>query len=125
MKAKVLIFLSFLCSSLVCLQGEETSVEMEMPLTELEAIDQLIEVSRENLKNQELLKELLIEYKKAQEVYFKNPEDRKAASKMVVLAKKVLSQIEENHLKHLFKERFISELTMLSQMANKKQAGRS
>ncbi len=87
---------------------------------EIAMLDNLIDVTQQNLENQKNLRHLVKEYQKIQDLYLQNPDDKEALYRMVKIAYKTLGNIKENHLTHLFDSDFISELSLLSQVASKR-----
>jgi hypothetical protein len=89
-------------------------------VSDMQALDHLIEMTQKSLDQQRALKNMLIEYQKLQEFFFKNDQDKEVMFRMVKTAHKLLETIKENHLLHLFNADFLSELTLFSQIATKK-----
>lgn len=87
---------------------------------EIKTLDNLIEISQKNLENQRALKSMIVDYKKIQEQFLRNDQDKELMFRMVRQAHRVLETIKENHLTHLFRKEFLSELTLFSQIAVKK-----
>jgi hypothetical protein len=95
-------------------------LQKESGLTELARLDHLIEATTKSLDNQRKLREILIEYKQVEKLYLKNPEDKNLLFRFIKMAYQLLNSIKDNHLEHTFSPEFINELTLLSQIANKK-----
>jgi hypothetical protein len=87
---------------------------------ELAMLDNLIDVTKQNLENQKNLRQMIQQYMTIQEVYIKNPDDKEVLYRMVKVAHRTLDNIKQNHLTHLFDADFISELSLMSQIANKR-----
>lgn len=87
---------------------------------ELARLDNLINTTQQNLQNQESLRKLIVAYQNIQNQYLQNTEDKESLFHMVKAAHKVLENIKQNHLTQIFDPKFISELTLFSQIANKR-----
>jgi uncharacterized membrane-anchored protein len=87
--------------------------------TELTKMDNLIEVTKQNLESQKHLKELVKEYLQVQKIYMQNTSDKQNGYRMVKKAQQVLDKIKENHLTQAFDQDFLSELTFFANIANK------
>lgn len=87
---------------------------------ELTMLDNLIEVTQQNLERQEALRELVKEYQKVHDQYMKNIDDKELLYGLIKKAYRLLENIKESHLEHAFAPEFISELTVFSQVAAKR-----
>jgi hypothetical protein len=87
---------------------------------QLSTLDHLIEMTKLSLKNQQALRQQIQDYQKIQELYLQNTHDNDLLFRMVKLAARILESIKENHLAQNFDTEFISELTLFSQIANKR-----
>lgn len=97
------------------------AIEHSDPIAnELQTLDRLINATQTSLEKQRELKSAIADYQKLQELYLKNDQDRELLFRMVKSAHKILNEIKENHLLHVFSPDFISELTLFSQVASKK-----
>jgi hypothetical protein len=88
--------------------------------TELERLDTLIQATQQSLDGQKKLREKILDYKKAQELYLKAPNDNDLLLRLVKSAHRTLEAIKENHLAQTFDPEFINELTVLSQPITKR-----
>lgn len=87
---------------------------------ELARIDTLIQATQKSLENQKKLRERIVEYQKIQDLYLLYPDDNEILFRMVKSAYRTLEAIREYHLIQTFDPDFISELTILSQVATKR-----
>lgn len=87
---------------------------------EIARLDSLILATRQSLEGQQKLREKIIEYKKIEEFYLKQPDDNEILFRLVKSAHRTLEAIKENHLLQTFDPEFIDELTVLSQAATKR-----
>lgn len=87
---------------------------------ELQSIDNLIEVTQENLERQKHLKVLVKEYLQVREHFIENMDDNQLALRMLALANQLSEEIENQHLLHLFDQEFIGELHICNQISQKK-----
>ncbi len=86
---------------------------------ELGKIDNLIEVTKQNLESQKHLRELAKDYLQAQKVYMQNTQDKQNGFRMVKKAEVLLEKIKENHLTQAFDQEFLSELSFFASIATK------
>lgn len=87
---------------------------------ELARLDSLIQATQQSLESQKKLRERIVEYQRIQDAHFQHPGDNEVLFRMVKCAYQTLKIIEENHLEQTFDPDFISELTILSQVATKR-----
>lgn len=95
----------------------EDPISMEGELT---VIDHLIQASDANLVKQKQIKEEILAYQKALQTYINNSGDKETVLKVAFKAEKLLNDINQAHLTETFSADFISELTVFSQIAQKK-----
>lgn len=88
--------------------------------TELGRLDMLILATQQSLESQRKLREQIAEYQKIQEYYLKHSQDNEVLFRMIKSAHMTLNTIKENHLEQTFDPDFISELTIISQVAKKR-----
>ncbi|CCB85381.1 putative uncharacterized protein [Parachlamydia acanthamoebae UV-7] len=94
------------------------SIESEAnPLAQL---DHVIKASEELSQQQKQLKELLTEYVRMQNEYIHNQQDREMLFRLVKVAYKAQTLIEETHLSHAFPPEFLKELSLFSQVGAKR-----
>lgn len=91
-----------------------TSVENELSM-----LNNLIDVTKENLSLLEQCKKHVIDYISLQEKYAQNTENEKLTFQMVMSADQLLEEIKELHLTQAFDQEFLSELTFFSKVASK------
>lgn len=87
---------------------------------QLAMVDDLIFMTQQTLKGEQEIKSLIAEYQNIQEAYLKCPDDKEQTVKMVRMAHRVLTKIQDNHLTQQFDPDFISELALFSKIATKK-----
>jgi hypothetical protein len=92
---------------------------------EMGALDNLIAATEKNLARQRELKKYLIEYKEGLALYLKNSSNKEVIYKTAKIASRVLELIKENYLLNTFEADFISELTLFSQIAEKRGLSKS
>lgn len=87
---------------------------------ELKRLNNLIVITEKNLKNQQNLKQLFLDYQTQQLNYLQNSQDKEVTLQMVKSAHLLLEGIKANHLLQTFDTEFISQLTFFSQFALKR-----
>lgn len=128
LKAITVIFFILGCSFLPLCYGEIASAKSLSPIkdpaaligNELARLDTLIDATQQSLDSQKKLRERIVEYKKIQDLYLKNSQDNEILFRMIKSAYRTLESIKEEHLTQTFDPDFISELTLLSQIATKR-----
>jgi hypothetical protein len=101
------------------------AVEPSLMEEEMGALDNLIAATEKNLARQRELKKYLIEYKEGLALYLKNSSNKEVIYKTAKIASRVLELIKENYLLNTFEADFISELTLFSQIAEKRGLSKS
>lgn len=96
------------------------SISVQEPHDEVARIDQLIKGTEESLVRLKSLKALLVQYKQAETIAVKNPNDTDNLLKLVNLAKQIQNSIAESYLQDYFAPQFLEELKKFSQIADKK-----
>lgn len=86
---------------------------------EIVMLDNLIAVTEKSLEKQKALRDLIEHYNNTQKALLKNSDNKELLFRTVKLAQRVLESIQDNHLTHNFDSAFLSELTLLSQIAAK------
>lgn len=86
-------------------------------------IEQLIETTQKNLRNQEALLCALNDYHKARDAYLIDPDSSKRATLLVKKAMRLQSYLSQEHLGHLFAPDFLTELSFYNQVGKQKLAG--
>jgi hypothetical protein len=89
-------------------------------VNEIARLETLIQATQQSLEGQKKLLGLIEEYKKIQDLFFKNPQDNDLLLRMAKTAYRTLEAIKENFLMQAFDSDFIDELTVLSQAASKR-----
>lgn len=88
--------------------------------SQIAMLDDLIAMTKQTLQAETDIKALILEYQKIQEEYLRNPENKEQVIKMVRMAHRVLTKIQDHYLVQQFDPDFISELTLFSKIATKK-----
>ena len=96
------------------------SGDAKLLVNELSMLDSLIEVTEGNVKKQKALREEVLLYQKDLALYLKNSSNKDIVMKVARRAHKLLEQIKSLHLIEAFEPDFISELTLFSQLAQKR-----
>ena len=86
---------------------------------EVETMDHLISVTEQHLNAQKKLRNLIAEFKKQKDRFFKGAQTKKHSFKMVKTASQILHLIHENYLQQLYSPEYLEELTMFSSIAEK------
>lgn len=85
---------------------------------EVETIEHLVQATEKNLEKQKELLKSLEAFKLARE-RFRREESKEAAADVINLACNIKELLEENHLSGLFKAEFLSEVQVISKMAQR------
>lgn len=91
---------------------------------ELETMKHLITVTEQQLAVQKQLRNLMAEFKKQKDRFFKGDQSNKHSFKMVKTASTILQIINDNHLQHLCSSEYLEELTLFSSIAGKNTPAR-
>ncbi len=91
---------------------------------ELKAIEHLISATERNLEAQKKVRALIVDYHGIQARCLENPEDKDRIFLLAKTASHLLKAIKENYLINIFHPKFISELSLVSQPADKKSLPR-
>lgn len=86
---------------------------------ELTNLDNLIDVTRQNLQNELELKKLIESFGDLQKQSQKNKDDKELFLKLVHLSQKIEHKIEESCLAQTFSPEFLEEIHQLSQIGSK------
>lgn len=132
MLSRFVYFLIFLPVSLLFgfLKDEQDSVHLQeepkilFDMDQIKVIDSLIEIEENKLCAQKKLKELMMDLKNQEEVFLKNPNDKKQAYQLVSIARSALEIIKEMKIEHLFSETFLEDLQFYSSIAGKLKPSR-
>lgn len=87
---------------------------------ELQTLDQIIAMTKENLAAQEVIRQKVHYYYRLQQAYLSDPDDRELLFRMVKTSYKLLELINKNHLRHAFTDEFLGELDVFAQVAVKR-----
>jgi hypothetical protein len=87
---------------------------------ELQTLDHIISMTKENLTAQKVVKQKVQYYYRLQQAYLANPDDRELLFRMVKTSFKLLEIINNNHLQHAFSDDFLHELDVFAQVAVKR-----
>ncbi len=94
--------------------------KIDTPKDDVAKLKQLIEATEETLHKEKKLLELLVQYKQAELLAIKDPENTDNLLKLVQLAKATNDTIKELYLEEYFSPQFLEELNKLAQIATKK-----
>jgi hypothetical protein len=86
------------------------------PQEEIATVEQLIETTKKNLENQQMILKLLRTYASAREAYLNDPDSGKLATALVKRAMALHLLLEKEHLLHLFGSDFLSEVAFYNQV---------
>jgi hypothetical protein len=100
-----LLFLFFLNQSILA-----------TPQEEIATLEHLIETTRKNLENQQMILKLLRAYATAREAYLSDPDSGKLATALVKRAMALQQLMEKEHLLHLFDSDFLSEVAFYNKV---------
>lgn len=87
---------------------------------EIKLIDTLIYATEKNLIDQKKIKQDILDYQKGLALYMEHSSDKEVVFSVARKADALLNEIKEAHLIDTFEPDFISELTVFSQIAQKK-----
>ncbi len=91
---------------------------------EVETMRHLIAVTEQQLAVQKQLRNVMAEFKKQKDRFFKGDQSNKHSFKMVKTASAILQIINDNHLQHLCSSEYLEELTLFSSIAGKNTPAR-
>lgn len=86
---------------------------------EVSTLDNLIELTGQNLQSQERIRLQLIDYQKINTAFLKNPDDKEMLFQMIKSADRLFENINKTHLSQNFSPEFLNELKLFSQIASK------
>ncbi len=107
----------------VALHGADApkgSKKEKMVANELSILDNLIEVSEQNVETQKKLRDLIKKYQQLQSQYLQDEQNKEVLYKLVRVAYQASEIIKENHLSQVFDPDFLSELNLLAQIGQKR-----
>lgn len=118
------IFLFFLLIGNFCFSNEVASPVVtvyDSPQENEEALglEYLIEVTKENLKGQMALKDLIANYQKEEAIFLENPKNQEQLFKTAKSAKLALDAIKEQHLTQVFDAKFLGGLNLFAKFAGR------
>lgn len=87
---------------------------------EVQTLNEIIAMTKESLKAQEIIRNKTKAYHQLQIAYLNDPEDRELLFRMVKSSYKLLELINNNHLRHVFTPEFLHELEVFAQVAVKR-----
>ncbi len=118
-----------LLSPIFCLFAEEKREYDESSnhriLNEIQMMQELSELTRQNLEKQLKLKILMQEYYEKQQLFLQDSRDNTLLYQLAQAAQATLKMITDNHYTSLFEPEFLSELTVMAKPASKKIIPRS
>jgi hypothetical protein len=106
MKILYFLFLFFVVSSSSLLAETSSLKEQD----EVLVLRRLMEVTKNNLQEQEALLKEVIEFKKKKENFITDPTSAKLATSLVLSATRLNEKIEKSHLTHLFSTALLEEI---------------
>lgn len=83
---------------------------------EVEVLSELIDTTRQNLDGQIQAMELLRSFKRARGAFITDADNAQKGSVMVRFGVELLSEIEKQHITHLFPKDFVNELQFFNEM---------
>ncbi len=101
---------------------QSSLMQISLPVTEedeVAAVDRLIQTTEDQLRMQQHLKDLMIQFKKYKEAFIQGDQTKKNASAMVRTAREILDIITSQHLQFHFSKDYLDELTVFSSIAGK------
>ena len=101
---------------------QSSLIEVALPLgpeDEIVAMDRLIQTTTEQLKLQQDLRDLMMQFKKLKGAFIQGDESKKTASAMVRTARRIMEIISEQHLQFHFSKDYLDELTLFASIAGK------
>lgn len=84
---------------------------------EVGVLQELIEITRKNLVEEERLLKLIVEYKKAKEAFIVDSASSRLATSLVWSAQKLKKEVDSGHLSHLISESLLEEVRFFSGLA--------
>jgi hypothetical protein len=120
---KYIILILVLLSSIEA-KAEEFGLDPEERIVapaedEVETLQHLIALTEHQLTVQKQLRNLMTDFKKQKDRFFKGDQSRKHSLKMVKTARNILQIVTESHLQHLYSSEYMEELTLFSSIAGK------
>ncbi|MBS0606412.1 MAG: hypothetical protein KF898_00895 [Parachlamydiales bacterium] len=101
---------------------QSSLLKTALPVTdedEVAVAERLIQVTEDQLRMQQHLKELMIRFKQLKESFIQGDQSKKTASTMVRTAREILDIINNQHLQFHFSKDYLDELTVFSSIAGK------
>lgn len=86
---------------------------------ELQNLENLISLTLQNLEELQGLKSSIMDFKKLQSQYLDQPQNKELLLRTGNTAKRILEQIKNLHLIHIFDAKFLSELSLFAKMVKK------
>lgn len=86
---------------------------------EVAVVDRLIQATEEQLKLQQHLKELMVNFHNQKEVFIQGDQTKKHVGLMVQTAREILEIITSQHWQFHFSQDYLDELTLFSSIAGK------
>jgi hypothetical protein len=85
------------------------------PHDEVNVLNELVEITKKNLIEEEALLKLLVEYQKKREAFLAEPTSTSKASHLVRAANSLQKPVAMSQFKHLFSEELLTELAFFSE----------
>lgn len=115
-----MILLTFLAISSTVSELPTINQSPSLVENEIKLLDTLIYATEKNLADQKKIKQDILDYQKGLALYLENSSDKEVVLSVARKADSLLNEIKEAHLIDTFEPDFISELTLFSQIAQKK-----
>lgn len=109
---KLLLMSIIISSTLFSVEKNETSMEVQ-------SVENLILIGKQNIKLQEEIRLQLIQYQKINKAFIKNPDDNDLLFQTIKYADLLLENIRQAHLTQNFSAEFIKELNLFAKLAKK------
>lgn len=90
---------------------------------EIKIVDHLIALTKEQLKNQERLKSLMVQFQQCKEEFTQGNQTKPHTAKLIRLGREIYELITQEHVTHLFAKDYLDELQFFSSIAGKKAMG--
>lgn len=91
---------------------------------EMNVLNNIISLTKENLQNEMKLREQVILYRDLYDQYIENKKNRNLLAKVVLAAYDVEKTLAQTHLQHAFSQDFLRELSLFATVAKKRSIPR-
>ena len=114
------LLIPFLLAATPGFDGAPLPSDSVQLIEELQMLDDLIEATQDNLAREKQLRQLVLVYQEELALYIKNSTNKDLVLHLAKTAYQLLNEIKDLHLIESFQPSFISELTLFSQIAQKR-----